>query len=236
MVFKKSKKKHAVYALITASVCLVLAGCLLLASNAWSSASSLPQLITSYDAKHHIKYVKFSDISPFSRQAAVASQDERFYYNLGIDVLGTFRAILLTIFTNQRQGASTIPEQLAKNVFFEGQDNLHTDIQTKILAPFVVFNFSKDSILEMYLNVIYFGRSSYGISNASSVYFQTTPDKLSLAQAAYLLGLINAPTYLSKHPKASIFQAELVLGEMQKDGKITSQQENEAENALQNIH
>ncbi len=196
-------------------------------------AKQLPLAISSLNQKDNVQSVKLNNINPFIQEAAIASQDEHFYNNWGVDFAGTIRAIAMTISTGQRQGASTITEQLGKNAYFKDRDNLVTDIDTKLLAPFITLNFPKETILEMYLNSIYFGKNAYGIYNASKTYFNTTPDKVTLAQAAFMIGLIDAPSYFAADKKAAIVQAQIVLGEMARDKFISVSQEDEAEKMLQ---
>ncbi len=227
-----NKKKKLFLILMSILGLIALSFALFVAPKEQQLARNLPSQLQKQNQKFSVKYTKINFISPFVQKAAVASQDRRFYYNWGIDLVGTTRAIFMTITTGKRQGASTIPEQLGKNAFFQDTDNLNTDIQTKLLAPFITFYYPKQYILEMYLNDIYFGKNAYGIYNASQIYFHTTPDKLSLSQSAYLIGLINAPSYLSAHKNEAVFQAQLVLEEMQKDKYITPAQEQEAKKNL----
>lgn len=176
--------------------------------------STMPKRIEKQVTERKSIYIKNNAISKYIKEAVIASQDERFYSNLGVDSIGTFRAIYFTIFSKQRQGASTITEQLIKNVYYNDQDTLRTDIETKILALFVTFYYSKDQILEMYLNDIYYGKGAYGIYEASKVYFNTTPNNVTIYQAAYLIGLINAPSYYALHPKQATEEERIVLSEM----------------------
>jgi Transglycosylase len=235
-IFKMTKKRNV---FITGSFIIFLGLSLLfivfIFPNEQKLAGQLPGQLQKQDVKFSVHYVKIKDISPLIQKAAIASQDRRFYNNWGIDLVGTARAIYMTVVTGKRQGASTIPEQLAKNAFLADKDTLTTDVQSKLLAPFITFGYPKQYILEMYLNGIYFGRNAYGIYNASQTYFHTTPDKVTLSQAAYLIGLINAPSYLANHNKDAIYQAQLVLDEMKKNNYISDSQEQVAEKSLQSL-
>ena len=179
-------------------------------------------------------YTPLSKISLNIQKAAIASQDESFYQNPGIDLKGTIRAVFYTIISGKRQGASTITEQLAKNVYFNDKDNLQTDLETKLYAVFLNLKYPKNRILEMYLNEIYFGKNAYGIAQASATYFRTTADKLSLPQSAFLIGLIEAPSYLSDNSSASKKQAILVLESMEKEKFISQYEEKKAEETILN--
>jgi membrane peptidoglycan carboxypeptidase len=196
----------------------------------------MPQKVENVLKTRHGTYLPLTKISAYVKYAAISSQDQRFYDNSGVDLRGNFRAVFYSITSGKRQGASTITEQLAKNVYFNDQDNLKTDIETKILALFITQLYPKDKILEMYLNEIYFGKLAYGISSASSAYFRTTPEKLTIAQSAYLMGLIDAPSYLQNNPKQAAREAGLVLEQMQKLKFITASQEQRAENSITSAH
>jgi|GEM_PF-5273975 len=198
-------------------------------------ASQMPQMLDAQVKKFKIHYVSSENISQDIQHAAIASQDKRFYSNLGVDSIGTFRAIYFSATSGKRQGASTITEQLGKNLYFSGTDNLKTDIETKVLALFLTIKYPKQYLLEVYLNVIYYGKGAYGISNASKTYFQTSPDKVTLAQAAYLLGLINAPSYLSDHRDLAIHGAKAVLLEMRNNNYISQSQESDADSQLESF-
>ncbi len=197
-----------------------------------SLSLNLPHQIHLQDQKYHIKYCKLSNIRHYVFDAAIASQDRRFYSNWGIDLIGTARAIIMSVITGRRQGASTITEQLAKNAYFQDKDTLKTDIETKILSLFITNDFSKKYILEMYLNDIYFGKNAYGIYNASTIYFHTTPRSLSLDQAAYLVGIINAPSYFVSHSSDAISEADIILQQMYQNDYITYPQMIKAKNSL----
>lgn len=201
-----------------------------------SFISTMPAKINSELKQNNGTYSALSGISIYTQEAAIASQDERFYKNWGVDLKGTVRAVYYSIVSGKRQGASTITEQLAKNVYYNDKDNLTTDIETKILALYITKNYSKQKILEMYLNEIYFGKLSYGITSAAKNYFDTTPAKLNISQSAYLLGLIDAPSYLQNHPQQASAEAGLVLGEIQKLNYITGTQEQKAEDSINSGH
>ena len=185
----------------------------------------MPLIIRQQLTLHNGQYVPINQISHYAPLAAIASQDERFYTNPGVDLKGTIRAIIYTLLSQQRQGASTITEQLAKNVYFNDQDNLQTDVLTKIYALYITQKYSKSQIMEMYLNEIYFGHLAYGINSASRTYFHISPQYLNIEQSAYLLGLINAPSYFAQHPTDALAEASIVLGEMRSENFITTSQQ-----------
>lgn len=197
--------------------------------------TSMPQKVHEFVILHHSLYVSLFDISPFIQDASIASQDKSFNYNIGISFRGTIRAVLFLVLTKNHQGASTITEQLAKNVYFNDTDNLKTDFLTKIYALYMTRIYSKKMILELYLNDIYFGKNAYGIEKASETYFHIKSRDLSLAQSAYLLGLITAPSYLSVHKSIVVKNAKLILQEMVNNNFISDKQKEKAELNLERI-
>ncbi|MCL4338670.1 transglycosylase domain-containing protein [Patescibacteria group bacterium] len=197
--------------------------------------NELPQRFQIQIKKFHIRYVQSDKISQKIKDSALASQDKRFYSDSGIDLIGSIRALFFTFTSGKRQGASTITEQLAKNLYFDNTDNWQTDIKSKILALFITRKYSKNQIITIYLNAIYYGKHAYGIYNASETYFHTTPDKVTLPQATYLLALINAPSYLSANKDDAITRAEIVLSEMEKNKFISSGEEMKAKIELSKL-
>ncbi len=186
--------------------------------------NEMPLLITKKIEKNHSFYVPITSINQYLSNAVIASQDKRFYQNSGIDTRGTFRALYYTIFKGQRQGASTITEQLAKNVFFQDHDSLRSDIETKTMALLITKKYSKDKILEMYFNDIYYGNGAYGLAAASKSFFKTSPQLLTLGQSAFLAALINAPSYYATHHSEATNRAAIILNQMKQNNFITQNQ------------
>jgi membrane peptidoglycan carboxypeptidase len=151
-------------------------------------------------------YTKITDMSPYIQQAIVASEDSRFYDHHGVDIRGVARAFVANDQAGTvSQGASTLTMQYVRNALRDGatspQDTLDATQQTnsrKIremkLALELEKKMTKTQILEGYLNVAYFGHRAYGINAAANIYFSTTPDKLTLDQAAMIAGIVQAPT------------------------------------------
>ncbi|MEN6375155.1 MAG: PBP1A family penicillin-binding protein [Smithella sp.] len=142
--------------------------------------------------------VTLDAVSPYLQKAVVASEDARFYSHIGIDILAIGRALLIN-FKERRfaQGASTITQQLARNFFLSHQKTLGRKLQELEIALVLEMRFSKQQILEMYLNKIYFGqeglRGIYGIEEAAEFYFSKPAKDLSLEEAALLAGIIRSP-------------------------------------------
>ena len=145
-------------------------------------------------------YVKLQDIPESLQQAVVAVEDRKFYNHWGFDMEGIFRASLVNLQYGQvRQGASTITQQLVKNLFLSQEQTMGRKAEEFVLAMDMELNYSKDEILELYLNTIYFGSGYYGIKEASEGYFGKEPAMLALPESAMLAGIPNAPSLYSPY-------------------------------------
>lgn len=176
-------------------------------------------------------YTKIDKISPLMVSSLVAIEDQRFYEHPGIDLKGIARALTDNITGGQtQQGASTLTMQLARKLFLPDERTYARKVREAILAHRIDREFSKEAILELYLNEVYFGAGAYGIDAAAAVYFGTDPDKLELWQAAMLAGLVQAPTTFSPllDKKAAIVRMQQVLEAMESQGKVTAQKAKQA--------
>ncbi len=145
-------------------------------------------------------YVKLQDIPESLQQAVVAVEDRKFYNHWGFDMEGIFRASLVNLQYGQvREGASTITQQLVKNLFLSQEQTMGRKAEEFVLAMDMELNYSKDEILELYLNTIYFGSGYYGIKEASEGYFGKEPTMLALPESAMLAGIPNAPSLYSPY-------------------------------------
>ena len=163
------------------------------------------------------------DMSPYLPQAVVAIEDRRFYSHFGFDPIGFSRAMMRNVMAGRMvQGGSTLTQQLAKNLFLKPDRTLERKVQEVLLAVWLEQKYSKDEILEMYLNRVYFGSNSYGVEAASRRYFSKSAKNVSLQQASLLAGLLKAPSRLSpaNDPKAANDRAELVMQAMRDQGMI----------------
>ncbi|MBI3930099.1 MAG: transglycosylase domain-containing protein [Armatimonadetes bacterium] len=141
---------------------------------------------------------KLSEISPHVVDALTAAEDTRFYQHRGVDVPGVLRALRANLRHGQvEQGASTVTMQLARHFFLDQEQSLERKAREALLALKLDREFTKDRLLELYLNEMYFGAGAYGIASAASRYFQRSPDRLTPAQSALLVGMLQAPTALS---------------------------------------
>lgn len=166
-------------------------------------------------------------MSPYIPQAVIAIEDRRFYSHFGIDPIGLARAMTSNVLAGRMiQGGSTVTQQLAKNLFLSPERTLERKVQEVLLAFWLEHKFSKDQILEMYLNRVYFGSGSYGVEAASRRYFKKPARDVNLAQAALLAGLLKAPSRLSpaRNPEAAETRAQLVLEAMREEGFVTDRE------------
>ncbi|WP_298671037.1 transglycosylase domain-containing protein [uncultured Sphingomonas sp.] len=159
------------------------------------------------------------------RDATVAVEDRRFYSHLGVDPIGVARSVKVRLDRGRWvQGGSTITQQLARNVFLNNQKKFGRKFREWILALAMERKFSKDEILELYLNKVYYGGGAYGIDAASRKFFGHGADHLSLAEAAIIAGLVKAPSNYSPtaDAAAAVGRASVVLQAMENNGVITA--------------
>ena len=171
--------------------------------------------------------VKVQDLPPYVSQALMAVEDRRFYHHFGVDIIGLVRAAY-TNYKAQRvvQGGSTLTQQLAKNILFTqgcfsvNDRSYKRKIQEVLLAVWLEWKFTKDQILTMYLNRVYFGSGTYGIDAAARRYFNKSARNLSVFEAAVIAGLLKAPSKYSpaQHPKRAKARAKIVLSLMVEAG------------------
>jgi membrane peptidoglycan carboxypeptidase len=211
------------------------------------SAQNLPQDLLIYDRNgalladvgnqgDHRIVVPLSAIAPAMVNATVAVEDRTFYTNSGIDFGGLARAAVDDLLQWRFvEGGSTITEQLVKQLY-DGPDP-STTVQRKlrdaVLAVALTRHYSKDQILEMYLNTIYFGNQAYGVESAAETYFHTTAARLSLGQATLLAGIPQAPSRYDpvRNPNAARARQAEVLAAMARTGSITEAEARAAEAA-----
>jgi penicillin-binding protein 1A len=181
--------------------------------------------------------VKLNEVSPHFINALLAREDSRFYEHHGVDPIGILRAIVRNL-THQsaKEGASTITQQLARNSYPQGL-GLRKSVHRKLLEAFVAArieqHYSKDDILEAYVNRIYFGSTVYGIETAAQTYFGKHAGELSLGEAAMIAGIIRGPTRFSplRNLKGAIHERDAVLARMVKLGKISEGESEKAKDA-----
>lgn len=171
--------------------------------------------------------VGLQGMSPYIPQAVIAIEDRRFYSHFGIDPIGLARAMVTNALSGRfSQGGSTLTQQLAKNLFLKPDRTIERKVQEVLLALWLEHKHTKDQILAMYLNRVYFGSGAYGVEAASRRYFGKGARDVSLSEAALLAGLLKAPSRLSpaRDPKAAEERAQLVLASMRDEGMISGKE------------
>jgi len=174
-----------------------------------------------------------NEIPLLARQASIAIEDDNFYNHHGIDFAGIARAAWVDLKAGAIvQGGSTITQQVAKLIFLTQERTFKRKFRELLLALQIERYFTKDEILEIYLNQIYYGHGAYGIEAASQMYFGKSADELTLGEMALLAGLPKAPSHFSpfKNPTGAIRRRNIVIGRMEKLGYITPRQATQARN------
>jgi len=207
------------------------------------TSHSFPASTLIYDRNGNLLYeiyaeknrvpVKLNELPPYIKWATIASEDKNFYHHHGFDFGGILRATYNIIFHHTLQGGSTITQQLVKNALLEDpRRTLRRKIREAVLTLATEAIYSKDQILEMYLNQVPYGGTAWGIEAAAQTYFAKPAKELTLAEAALLAGLPASPTRFSPfgaHPELAKERQKRVLQRMKEDGYITEEEKNQAE-------
>ncbi|GAB4098238.1 transglycosylase domain-containing protein [Sinomonas halotolerans] len=188
-------------------------------------------------------YVPLKSVSPNMVDALIAIEDSRFYEHGGVDTTGILRAVAANL-RGSRQGASTITQQYVTNVIndaliaqgkdsdvvLNGQKGVGDKLREMKLAIALEKKYSKEEILEGYLNIVFFNRNAYGVQAASQYFFSVDAKKLSIPQAALLAGLVNSPTLYNPetNPEQALERRNLVIDAMLQHGKITQEEHDKA--------
>jgi membrane carboxypeptidase/penicillin-binding protein len=181
------------------------------------------------DSRRH--WVPLAEIPEFVQKAFVAAEDKRFFEHKGVDVRSVTRAFMTTLGGDKRQGGSTITQQVAKNLLVGDSLTFERKIREVIVASRIEKAISKAEILEIYLNSIYLGRSSWGIDLAAQSYFNKPVKELTLAEGAFLAGLTKGPAYYNpdRYRERAHERLAYVLTRMKDDGVITAAAASDAE-------
>ncbi|MCF6183806.1 MAG: penicillin-binding protein [Bacteroidales bacterium] len=192
---------------------------------------SSDQILLGKFFKENRTIVDFKDVSPNVLNALVATEDIRFYQHSGIDARALLRVFKGLATLDLSGGGSTITQQLAKNLYKMREDSSEYDTGLHGKANLIISkfkewvtavrlerNYTKQEIIAMYLTTVDFGSNAFGIKSAAATFFETTPDSLSLEQAAVLIGLLKAPTYYSPkiNPKNSLRRRNTVISQVEK--------------------
>ncbi|AXH63342.1 MULTISPECIES: peptidoglycan glycosyltransferase/peptidoglycan DD-transpeptidase MrcA [Providencia] len=190
------------------------------------------ELIAQYGEKRRIP-LPLAEIPPLMIKAFIATEDSRFYDHHGIDPIGIFRAVTVMASSGHAsQGASTITQQLARNFYLSPEKTLMRKAKEAFLAIRIEQLFTKDEIMELYLNKIYLGNRAYGVGAAAYVYFGKTVDELTLSEIAMIAGLPKAPSTfnpLYSYDRA-VSRRNVVLSRMFEEKYITQDQYEQAKN------
>src|SRR3984893_561389 len=184
-----------------------------------------------YEPDHRRTWVPLSDIPESVQRAFVAAEDKRFFEHHGIDERGLIRAFVGNLTQPGRpQGGSTITQQVAKNLLVGDDVTYERKIREMIVASRLEHTLSKGEILELYLNSIYLGRSSWGIEMAARSYFGKSAKALTLGEGALLAGLTKGPSYFSpdRSPERAQERRAYVLSRLQEDGVISPEESKQA--------
>ncbi len=210
-----------------------------------SSSEAIPQSTQIFDRNDKLLYTIYSDknasfiplahIPKTIQEATIAIEDKDFYKHGPIDIKGIIRASYSTIFKKQVQGGSTLTQQLVKNTLLTQDRTIQRKAKEIILSFATELLYSKNTILEMYLNQVPYGGTAYGIEAAAHTYFGKNVQDVTLAEAAFLAGLPESPSVLSPfgtRPDLGKRRQEFVLTQMEEEGYITKEQVEKAKKEI----
>ena len=249
----KSKKKSGSAGgrwfrrIVTWSIGLAVLGAIGLAIAVWFTMNSLPSFAMLKASEHgqtivvrsadgteivsigpsYGRWMDYEEIPPIMREAMLAVEDRRYFSHYGVDPVGVARSVKVRMETGRfTQGGSTITQQLARNIFLNNSKTLDRKLREALLAIALERKFSKEQILELYLNKVYFGGGAYGIDSASRLFFSHPANELSVEEAAIIAGLVKAPSRYSPtaDANAAVARAGTVLRLMQETGVISASQ------------
>ncbi len=191
------------------------------------------ELVTTLSGSENRRLVDIEDVPDVMKDAIIAVEDIRFYDHFGLDVRRIGGAVIANVTGGfGAEGASTITQQVVKNLFFDFDKKITRKIQEQYLAVRLEQKFTKDQILEMYLNVILMSGNRYGIVEGAEFYFNKDLDELTIADAALLAGIPQRPNAYNpfNNPELAEQRRNVVLSQMEKYGKITAEEAEEARN------
>ncbi|MEH7094281.1 transglycosylase domain-containing protein [Neobacillus vireti] len=195
--------------------------------------------VASNVATNRTKGITISEVPKYVPNAVVAIEDERFYEHGGFDIRGIARALFGNIFAGRvTAGGSTLTQQLAKNALLSPERTYKRKAEELFLAVKIEKVYTKDEILQMYLNQVYFGGGAWGISNASKKYFNKDIKDVTISEAAMMAGLLHSPNYLNPYNNYDLAmkRRNVVLAKMKEQGMITANQYNTAKNEKIKLH
>lgn len=191
----------------------------------WNDVSHFRESLES--RVHREKFVPYDKIPDLLKKGIIATEDRRYYDHGAVDIIGVARAFITNSMAGETlEGGSTIAQQTVKNIFLSNDRTMTRKLEELALAVQLERNYSKEEILELYLNTIYFGHGAYGVGEASRVYFGKEPKNLDLSQCAMLAGLPQAPSAYDpiSHPQEGAKRMTTVLALMAQEGYITPEE------------
>lgn len=191
----------------------------------WDDVSHFKESLES--RVHREKFVPYDKIPDLLKKGIIATEDRRYYDHGAVDIIGVARAFITNSMAGETlEGGSTIAQQTVKNIFLSNDRTMTRKLEELALAVQLERNYSKEEILELYLNTIYFGHGTYGVGEASRVYFGKEPKDLDLSQCAMLAGLPQAPSAYDpiSHPQEGAKRMTTVLALMAQEGYITPEE------------
>lgn len=247
------KKKHLTQIFLLMILVVVLAtilyfGWLAMRANVQSLKQGLSQPTVIYDkngkvasnvATNRTKGVKIEDLPKYVPNAVVAIEDERFYEHGGFDIKGIARAFFSNLFAGRiTGGGSTLTQQLTKNALLSPERTYKRKAEELFLAVKIEKVYTKNEILQMYINQVYFGSGAWGISNASKKYFNKNIEDVTVSEAAMLAGLLHSPNYLdpNKNYDLAMKRRNTVLAKMKELGMINNSQYTKAKKEKIRLH
>lgn len=192
-----------------------------------SATADYPVTQAVYDVQAKTNYTTLDQMPDIYKNAVVAVEDHRFYDHKGLDLVATTRALLRNFFSGDiQEGGSTITQQLAKNLYFTQEQSLRRKLAEIFVARDLERHFSKDQILEAYINCIYYGDGYYSIHDASVGYFGVVPIQMSNDQATLLAGVPNAPSRYAPSTNMALARQrqQHVLSAMVAEGYLTEEE------------
>ncbi len=181
-------------------------------------------LLATFHSEHNREPISIDQMPEHLQEAAIAAEDERFYEHSGVDVKAIMRALLADIQANAVvQGGSTITQQYVKQAYVGSEVTLFRKVREALVASELERTYSKQKILERYLNTVYFGQGAYGVEAASQTFFGKPAAQISVSEAALLTGAIANPSRFSphRHPSDAEIRRRYVLGRMEELGHLT---------------
>jgi penicillin-binding protein 2D len=191
------------------------------------AVDDMPQRVDAVLEEHGGTRVPLAAVPDRLSEALIAIEDERFYEHRGIDTQGLIRALLTDLYHHRAlEGGSTLTQQLIKLLYMDGNDDGWRKPEDLLLSLKLEARFDKHTILESYLNAVYYGHGAYGIGQAAAVYFHQLPAQLDLARASMLAGLPQSPSFydLYRNPCSARARQFNVLAQMAHDGYISQEE------------